>query len=208
MSFMLRLLLAILPFMWQVDPPGDPKDPPADPKDPPADPPKKVEFTPEQNEWIGNKIAYELKKAQEKRDAEDAEAKKKAEAEAERKKQEAAGQFDEVKQSLESERDAAVRERDSLKTERDALADYVKADVAAVTKAVKDAKDSAAAKALLDFYPGDDAEPTTLLAWAGKAKSRLGEISKQSPRGNREDPPPGRLPKDEIPSPLPKNQYM
>lgn len=100
------------------------------------------------------------------------------------------GKWQELAEQRETEISTLAGERDGLQAERDALAEYVKADIAAITKAVKDAKDSPAAKALLDFYPGDDAEPTTLLAWAGKAKTRLGEIDKQSPRGSGHDPAP------------------
>lgn len=101
------------------------------------------------------------------------------------------GKWKELAEKRETDVNSLTGERDGLKAERDALAEYVKADVAAITKAVKDAKDNPAAKALLDFYPGDDADPTALLAWAAKAKPRLGELDKVTVRGSGQDPKPG-----------------
>lgn len=194
----LRFLLTLLSFLFfQSTPPAD--DPPAD--DPPKDdPPAKPEFTAEQQKVINDWIAKERKKAEEdaaaRIKAQADEAKRKADADAERKRQEAAGEFDQVKASLESERDSAVTERDAIKAERDRLHAYVTADVASVAKAVTDAaKDNGAAKILLGFHPGDEASVEQLLTWTEKAKAQLPElIATPAPRGNGPNPKPADRP--------------
>ena len=66
---------------------------------------------------------------------------------------------------------------------------YVKADIEAVSKAVKDAaKDNDVAAVLQDIHPGDDADVTALIAWLGKAKPRLAAMAATERQpGHRED---------------------
>ena len=157
-------------------------DPQPTPNPEPDPKPDKIEFTPEQNDWISRKIAYELKSAQEKRDAADAEARKKAEAEAERKKQEAAGQFEDVRKSLETERDAAVIDRDSLKATNEALTAYFDTQY---TAALKDLPDVIKA-----FAPAEDAPFATKADWLTKAQEQASKIDTSGTPGNRPNPTP------------------
>lgn len=165
--------------------------------------PEDVKFDDAQQRRVNDLIAAERKRTEEatatriKTEAD--EAKRKADAEAQRKRDEEAGKFDAVRQSLEEERDAVKASLDAATTELDALRAYVKADVTAVTKQVKDAKDSPAAAALLDFYPGDDADSQTLLRWAEKAKARMPEIEGATARtsnGPNPKPATGHFDKD------------
>ncbi len=183
------MLLSLLPFMTDSNPdPDENPDPDPDPDD------------------LGDKGKAALKTEREARKAAE-KAAKDAQAELARMKSEAQkakdaeaaeqGKWKELAEQRETEVSSLTGERDGLKAERDALAEYVKADIAAVTKAVKDAKDHPAAKALMDFHPGDDADPTALLAWAQKAKPRLGELDKVPVRGNGPDPKPGAKNVDE-----------
>jgi len=148
--------------------------------------PTKVEFTPEQNEWIGNKIAYELKKAQEKRDADEAEAKKKADAEAERKKAEDAGKFEEVKTSLISERDTALAERKAIEAERDEYRELVTKDV--------NASWSALPEEIREAYDGADDDVLAKkrhMTRMAKVIERLTGDTTSPAGGNRPNPKPG-----------------
>lgn len=86
------------------------------------------------------------------------------------------GKWQELAEKRDADLQTATKTLESATTELETLRTYVSGDVAAITKAVKDAKDSPAAKALLDFYPGDDASALELLAWAAKAKPRLAEL--------------------------------
>lgn len=189
MPLFLRLLLAVLPFVWQVDPKADP-----DPKDPKVDPPKpRFEWTEEQQAEIRRIATKEARAAAEKarkdRDAEIEQERKDREAEQQRKKNEEAGMFAEVRTALEGERDTAKTDLQAANAELDTLRDYVTSDIETVTKAVKE---SESAKVLMDFHPGDEASTPELLTWAQKAKARLPELAstRRSAPGNPANPPP------------------
>ena len=136
---MLTRHLALSQPLLEADPPSGGGNPPATPPDPKPD---EVTFDARQQEKLNALLAAERKRTEEATAArlkqEQADAKAKADADAERARQEAAGEFDAVKQSLTSERDAAVTERDSLKTERDTLLALVKADVDAAWDGLPD----------------------------------------------------------------------
>lgn len=186
---MLFMLLSFLPFMVDPDPDPDPNpDPDPDPDDL-GDKGKAALKAEREARKAAEKAA---KDAQDKLDAIEAKQREADDAAAAEQ-----GKWKELAEKREAETTTLTGERDGLKTERDTLAKYVKADIAAVTKAVKDAKDHPAAKALMDFYPGDDTDTTALLAWAAKAKPRLGELDKVSVRGNGPDPKPGHKDIDE-----------
>lgn len=101
---------------------------------------------------------------------------KAAKAKADEDKQAEQGEWKELAEKRDADLTKAATDLESATTELETLRTYVSGDVAAITKSVKDAKDSPAAKALLDFYPGDDASALELLAWAQKAKPRLTEL--------------------------------
>ncbi len=92
------------------------------------------------------------------------------------------GKWQELAETREATLTTTTGERDTLKAELETLRGYVTSDIAGITKQVKDLKDDPAAKALLDFHPGDDASPAQLLAWAAKAKARLPEIAEAQSR--------------------------
>ncbi len=118
---------------------------------------------------------------------------KAAKAKADEDKQAEQGEWKDLAEKRDADLTRAATDLESATTELETLRTYVSGDVAAITKSVKDAKDSPAAKALLDFYPGDDASALELLAWAQKAKPRLTELTstKEPYRGNGPNPKPG-----------------
>jgi len=159
------------------------------------DKPEEVTFDDKQQAKVNALLAAERKRTEEatatRLKTEREEADRTAQAEAERKKQAEAGQFDEVKRSIETERDGFKTRAETAEAEREKLAEYVKSDIATVTKTVKDAKDSPAAKVLMRYYPGDDADPLALLDWAQNAKASLPEIEKETALpGNGPNPKP------------------
>lgn len=101
---------------------------------------------------------------------------KTAKVKADEEKQAEQGRWQELAEKRDADLQTATKTLETATTELETLRGYVSGDVAAITKAVKDAKDSPAARALLDFYPGDDASALELLAWAQKAKPRLTEL--------------------------------
>jgi len=155
----------------------------------------KVEFTPEQQAEVNRIAAREARKAAEKaradRDAEITAAQEKADADAKRKADEERGAFDEVKRSLESERDTVTAERDRLKAEHDALTSYFATQYEAALKELPDV--------IKAFAPDDDASFEVKSKWLTKATEQARTIDKQTPRGNGGDPKPGKG-KIEIPS--------
>jgi hypothetical protein len=203
----LRFLLTLLSFLFlQSNPLGG--DPPKN------DPPDEVKFDDKQQAKINDMLAAERKATEERvaarlkaeRDEQDRKTKEQqARDEAEKR-----GEFDKVKTDLEGKVSTIESERDALKAEHETLSVYVKADIEAVTKAVREAKDSPAAKTLLDFHPGDDATPTQLLAWAQKAKTRLPELEAQQKqsRGSGFDPKPKDGTDVKIESPISKRSIL
>lgn len=158
----------------------DPKPTPTPEPDPK---PEKVEFTPDQNDWISKKIAYEVKADREKREAADTEAKKKADEQRERDEATKRGEFDTVKQKLEGDLQTANTNLDNATAELTTLREYVNADIKA---AIKDLP-----KALLAFDPGEDASLANRLDWLTKAKANAAEIAKETARpGNGPNPNP------------------
>lgn len=185
-----RSLLPIassLPLLQSDPPPGGgnpPATPPADPK--PPEPPK-VEFTAEQQAKV-NDIEARVRKDTEDRvraalKAEADETKRKADADAQRKRDADAGEFDKVRQSLESERDTAKASLDAANAELETLRTYVTADIKAALKDLP--------KALLAFDPGDDAPIQARLDWLTKAKTSATELGGERQRGNGPDKKPG-----------------
>lgn len=180
----LRFLFALISFLFlESAPPGtNPPDPPADPK------PDDVTFDAKQQDKINALLAAERKSTEEKVAArlkqEADEAKRKADADAERARQEAAGEFDAVKTSLTSERDAAVSERDALKGEVETLRSYVTADIDATLTDDR-------YKPFLRFDPGADAPIADRLKWLEDAKASVAELPKvHNPRGSGPQPRP------------------
>lgn len=146
----LRFLLSLLSFLFlQENPPAD--DPPVnDPPKPGDDPkPPKIEWTKEQQDEINRIAAKErregAKRAREDRDAEIEEQRKKDAVAAQRTKDQEAGEFEKVKESLQNDAKTASDERDTLKDQRDTLLGLLKADVDAtwndLPEEVKDAYD-------------------------------------------------------------------
>ncbi len=107
-------------------------------------------------------------------------------------KQAEQGKWKELAEKRDADLTKTATDLTTATTELETLRTYVSGDVEAIVKQVKDAKDSPAAKALLDFHPGDDATATELLAWAQKAKPRLAELTdtKETSRGNGPNPKP------------------
>ncbi len=167
-------LAALLPFL-QSEPPASGGTPPQNPTPPtpPANPPlgEKGEKALQDERDARREADRKLRAAEnELNDFKTAAAKAKDD---EAKEQ---GKWQELAEKRDADLQTATKTLESVTTELETLRGYVSGDVTAITKAVKDAKDSPAAKALLDFYPGDDASALELLAWAQKAKPRLTEL--------------------------------
>ena len=121
------------------------------------------------------------------------------------------GKWKELAEKREAELTGATTNLESLKSEREKLAEYVKSDIATVTKTVKDAKDSPAAKVLMRYYPGDDADPLALLDWAQNAKASLPEIEQEMTAGkpgNGPNPKPAGAGQGKVESVLSKRQIL
>lgn len=198
-----RLLLALLPFLFsalQANPPvgeegeGDDEGKEGEQKGEKS----KVEFTAEQSAEISKIVAREARKAADKAKADAETARKAADEEAakaaERKKQEDAGEFAQVRQSLEGERDTLKGERDSLKATNDALTVYFSSQYEA---ALKDLPDT-----ILAFKPADDASFEAKSDWLTKAQEQAKKLGTNGNPGNRQNPAPGTG-KPEIPSAIP-----
>jgi len=125
---------------------------------------------------------------------------KAANAKADEDKQAEQGKWQELAEKRDADLQTATKTLESANGELETLRTYVSGDVESITKAVKAAKDSPAAKALLDFYPGDDGSALELLAWAQKAKPRLSELdtTNATTRGAGPNPKPatGHFDKD------------
>jgi hypothetical protein len=109
-----------------------------------------IKFTPEQQKLIDKRIADARRQGKQTAAEEAAEAKRKADEEAERDRQIKAGEFDQVKQSLELERDTATGERDALKAKLDAALALVSASL--------DQDWTAAPDQVTKLYRGDDTD--------------------------------------------------
>ena len=183
-------LAALLPF-FQSDSPaggggqGDPPTPPTPPVDPSLGEAGKKALDQERAaRHLAEKTARDTTK-----ELADLKAARAQEDEAKAKEQ---GKWQELAEKRDADLQTATKTLESATTELETLRTYVSGDVEAITKSVKDAKDSPAAKALLDFYPGDDASALELLVWAQKAKPRLSELdtTTTTTRGNGPNPRP------------------
>ena len=186
-----RLFLALIPFLLsalQTNPPtgddgeeGEGKD--GDQKDDKS----RIEWTPEQQAAISRIAAREARKAADKARQEEkdriAQEKTDADTEAARKRQQEAGEFDQVKQSLEGERDTIKGERDGLKAENDALTAYFTGRYDAALTELPDT--------ILAFKPADDASVTAKSEWLTKAQEQAKKLGTTGNPGNRENPNPG-----------------
>ena len=126
-------------------------------------------------------------------------------------KQAEQGEWKTLAETREADLQSTKTTLESLKSEREKLAEYVKSDIATVTKTVKDAKDSPAAKVLMRYYPGDDADPLALLDWAQNAKASLPEIEQEMTAGkpgNGPNPKPAGAGQGKVESVLSKRQIL
>lgn len=171
-----------------------------------------------EDESLGDKGKETLRKEREARrkaeaDARDLKARlDKIEADARKdaeKKAEEDGKWEELAATREAELTEVTTKLTNAESELTTLREYVTSDLDTVAKAVREAaKDNPAAKILMEFHPGNEASTAERIAWTKRAKAQLPELTKQTPRGNGPDPRPGGKEKTEIPSVLPKNQYM
>ena len=109
-----------------------------------------IVFTPEQQELINKRIASARREGRTAAESEAAEAKRKADEATANQKLIEAGEFDKVRQSLESERDAATTERDSLKSRLETALTLIGATV--------DQEWKAAPEAVTKLYKGEDTD--------------------------------------------------
>lgn len=173
----------------------DPVTPPSDPVTPPqpADP-QKVTFTAEQQAEINKLIGAARSEGKAKAESDAAAAKAAADAKAEQDRQVAAGEFDKVRQSLESERDTLTTERDVLKGEHQALTGYFTAQYDAALKELPDV--------ITAFKPADDAGFAEKAAWLATAQEQAKKLNGGSPApkgpGFRPDPSSGKRSLDEM----------
>lgn len=113
-------------------------------------------------------------------------------AEARRKEAEEQGDYKRLLDELQPKYDRLVADVESKDATLETLEAYVKADIAEVSKAVKDAaKDNDVAAVLQDIHPGDDADVAALIAWLNKAKPRMAKLTEKAHTpGNGPNPKP------------------
>jgi len=193
---MFRFLFAILPFLLtplQVNPPAGEE---GNEKPKPDEKPEEVAFDDRQQAKVNALLAAERKKAEEDTAArlktKADEDRRKAEADAQRKKDEDAGEFDKVKNTLISERDTAQSDLTAATTELETLRAHVNADIEAATK-------DDAFKPFLRFDPGADAPIADRLKWLKEAKAGIADLPEPTTtRGAGPNPKPatGHFDKD------------
>lgn len=185
-----RFLLVLLPFLLSAFESGagdnsDAEDGDGDGHNDESKGKDKIEWTPEQQAAISKIAAREARKAADKarkdRDAEIEAEQSQREQDAQRKKDQEAGEFDKVRQSLESERDTVTGERDSLKSRVEVLEKLAAERLQALLEDIP--------KEIADLAPPESTPIEERLAWAEKAAKAAG--TKTSPRGNGFDPRPG-----------------
>jgi hypothetical protein len=170
--------------LLQSDPPGPSGNPPATP---PADPPKpdEVTFDEKQQKKVNDLLAAERKRTEEatatRLQAERDEADRKAQAEAERKKQEEAGQYEEVKRSLEGERDGFKSRAESAESRLETLEKLATDRLTALLADIP--------KEIAELGPDESTPIEKRLEWAEKAAKAAGVTAPKSP-GNGPNPPP------------------
>lgn len=180
----IRFLLTLFSFLFFTE--GDPPagDPPKG--DPPEPKPDEVTFDEKQQAKLNALLAAERKKTEEATAArlkqEQADAKAKADADAERKRQEAAGEFDQVKQSLTTERDTALDEAKTLKATNDALLALVTADVDAAWGDLPDE--------VREAYDGPDDDPLAKKQHMTRMAKVIARLTAEAAKpGNGPNPP-------------------
>jgi len=162
--------------------------------------PKKIEFSPEQSEWISKKIAAELKSDREKRDAAAADEKRKADEARQRDEATKRGEFDKVKADLDQAIAAKDAQIESLTAELTTLREQAERDYkAAVAKLPEDYRAMA---------PNDDEPITERQTWLAKASQLAEKRIADTPRGNGGNPPPSGGGQGPIESPVPKSKLM
>lgn len=140
----------------------------------------------EHDAFVSRIVAKEVGKAVTKAriEAEDA-AREKAVKDAERVKRKAAeerGEYETVKQSLESERDAVVTERDALRADVETLTRFFDAQYTEALDGLP--------KPVLAFRPGDEATISEKAAFLERARKAAADLPANPARGNGPDPMP------------------
>ncbi len=159
-----------------------------DGKNPPVPPakPEKPQFDDAQQKHINDLLAAERRDTETKvtqrlKDEADA-AETKRQQDAARAAAEAKGEFETVKTSLISERDAAATERDALKDENAAITAYFSAQYAAALQELPEV--------ITAFAPAEDASFAEKSAWLTKAQTQAAKIGSDPKPGNRPNPKP------------------
>jgi hypothetical protein len=179
-----HLLLSLLTLPLLVLQTAPPSSDPPDGDDPPENKDKpKVQFDGDQAAEVRRIAAKEAREAATKARADerakiDAE-RTAAETAAETKKAEERGEFDKVKATLASERDAAATERDTLKADLDVLRPFFDRRLEAALKDLPDA--------IKAFDPGPDASVPARADWLVKALEQADKLDVGIKRGNGPD---------------------